>query len=142
MKPQLIFVPVLAHICLVMSLYLLLLVRKVRVAKSGEVDLKETALNCKAWPDTSVIKASNNLDNQFQAPMMFYALCFILYAVGGVNTLTLILAWFFVFSRCLHAYIHTGRNYVPHRMPAFAAGLLSLAAMLGVAAFEIWSKYL
>jgi len=31
---------------------------------------------------------------------------------------------------------------VPHRMPAFAAGLLSLAAMLGVAAFEIWSKYL
>jgi hypothetical protein len=137
MENQLIFVPVLAHIGLVFGIYLLLLKRKLRAASTGEVDLKATALNCKAWPDNAVLKASNNLDNQFEAPVLFYALCFVLYAVDGVNTGSLILAWLFVFSRYLHAYIHTGRNYVPHRMRVFAVGIGSLVALLGVAAFKL-----
>jgi hypothetical protein len=140
-KSQLIFAPLLAHICLVMTMYLVLLVRKLRASKTGEVDLKAAALNCKAWPN-EVLKASNNLDNQFEAPMMFYALCFVLFAVQGVTTFTLFLAWFFVFSRYLHAYVHAGRNYVPLRMRVFAAGLVSLALMTGVAGYKIWSLYL
>lgn len=138
MKSELIFVPVLAHFFLVIGIYLLLLKRKIRAARTGEVDLKATALDCKAWPDPSVLKASNNLDNQFEAPLLFYALCFILYCVGGVNTASLVLAWFFVFSRYLHAYIHCGSNHVPHRMKVFSAGIFSMTVLAGYAAFLLW----
>ena len=132
MNSQLIFVPILAHICLVLALYTLLLVRKIKAAKTGEVDVKATALNCKLWPK-EVLKVSNNLDNQFEAPLLFYAVCFVLYHLDAVNTVSLILAWFFVFSRYLHAFIHTGSNYVPWRMRVFAAGLVSLVALLFMA---------
>ena len=136
MKSQLIFVPILAHICLVLALYLLLLSRKIKAAKTGDVDVKATAMNCKLWPK-EVLKVSNNLDNQFEAPMLFYALCFVLYSVGAVNTLTLILAWFFVLSRYAHAYVHTGSNYVPFRMRIFAAGIASLVCMLIIAILQL-----
>ncbi len=122
-----------------MSIYLLLLRRKLKVAKTGAVDLKATALDCKAWPDEGVVKASNNLDNQFEAPVLFYALCFTLYLVDGVNQLTLILAWFFVASRLLHAYVHVNSNYVPVRMRVFAAGLGSLVFMALAAAWQMVS---
>ncbi len=138
MSPQLIFVPVLAHFALVIFLYTLLLRRKMSALKVKEVNLKDTALNCKAWPDQAVLKCSNNLDNQFQAPMLFYALCFVLSAVDGVNQGTLVLAWAFVFSRYFHAYIHVGKNYVPHRMRAFAFGIATLVCLAAFAAYRLW----
>jgi hypothetical protein len=142
MTAQLIFVPVLAHVSLVFLVYFLLLRRKVATAKSTKVDFKATALNCKAWPDEAVLKCSNNLDNQFQAPVLFYIISFVLFAVDGVNLATLVLAWTFVFSRYLHCYIHTGRNYVPHRMKVFAVGIVTLAAMTAIAGYQLWVTYL
>ena len=139
MNAHLIFVPILAHFSLVIFLYTLLFRRKMSALKSKEVNLKETALNCKAWPDEAVIKCSNNLDNQFQAPLLFYALCFVLAALGEVSQGALILAWAFVFSRYLHSYIHVGRNYVPHRMKAFAFGVFSLVGLAAFAAYRLWT---
>ena len=137
MSSQLIFAPILAHVALVFFLYLLLLKRKLKAVKTTEVDLKATALNCKAWPDDSVIKCSNNLDNQFQAPILFYVICAVLYGVQGVNQFTLFLAWTFVFSRYLHCSIHVGRNYVPHRMRVFACGIAVLVVMSAYAAYRL-----
>lgn len=142
MKPELIFVPVLCHFYLVIAVYLLLLKRKLKAVKAGKVDRKRAALNDKAWDDECVLKTSNNLDNQFQAPLLFYMLCGVLYAVGGVNQATLMLAWFFVFSRYLHAYIHNTSNYVPYRMKSFTAGVLSLVGLSAVACFRLWASYL
>lgn len=138
MNPHLIFVPILAHFTLVIFLYTLLFRRKMAALKSKEVNLKETSLNCKAWPDEAVLKCSNNLDNQFQAPVLFYALCFVLAAIGGVSQGTLILAWAFVLSRYLHSSIHVGKNYVPHRMKAFAFGVFSLVGLASFAAYRLW----
>lgn len=142
MASQLIFVPILAHVVLVIFLYLLLLKRKLRAVKTTEVDLKATALNCKAWPDDSVLKCSNNLDNQFQAPFLFYTVCLILFAAEGVNQVTLILAWAFVLSRYLHCYIHVGRNYVPHRMRVFAFGIATLVGLTIYAAYRLYTGYM
>lgn len=138
MNSLLIFVPVLAHVGLVLFLYVLLLRRKLSAVKTTEVDLKATALNCKAWPNEAVLKCSNNLDNQFQAPLLFYAVCGVLFAVDGVNQGTLILAWAFVLSRYLHCFIHTGSNYVPHRMKSFAFGIGTLTFLTVFAGFRLW----
>ena len=47
------------------------------------------------------------------------------------------LAWLFVLSRLVHAYIHTGTNYVRHRFNAFAAGVFILLAMWTIFAVRI-----
>ena len=131
-----ILIPVLAHIGLVFGLYLLLLKRKLKAASTGDIDRRELALNCKAWPE-DVLKASNNLDNQFEAPMLFYGLCFLYQATGGASQIELFLAWTFLFSRYLHAYIHVGTNYVPHRMKAFVVGIACLLGMFVLAILKV-----
>lgn len=128
MNNELIFAPVLGHIFLVFALYTLLLVCKLQAKKTQEINLKEAALNCKAWPD-EVLKVSNNLDNQFEAPVLFYTLVVATYLLSQVSTLTLILAWLFFLSRCAHAFVHVTSNYVPVRMKLFALGLLALAGL-------------
>jgi hypothetical protein len=50
-----------------------------------------------------------------------------------------VLAWVFVAFRVLHAFIHTGSNYVPNRFYAFAGSVFSLIAMWAVFAVQIMS---
>jgi hypothetical protein len=67
--------------------------------------------------------------NQFQVPVLFYVLCFIFYALDSVTTTVLYLAWAFVISRIIHAYIHMSSNYVPARFRVFAIGFVIMTIM-------------
>ena len=109
--------------------YILLGLRKTAAIKSGSVNLKEAAMNNQAWP-ASVIKASNNITNQFESPVIFYVLCLMAYGIAAVNLLSVSLAWLFVALRFMHAYIQTGSNYVPHRLRVFALSLLVILVFL------------
>lgn len=128
--------PVLIQITLTIMVFLLLAVRKARAIKDGGVDRKKTALHNDAWPD-EVLKVSNNLQNQFQTPVLFYALCFALIHAGAVSISSLLLAWGYVLSRIIHAYIHTGSNYVPMRFRMFLLGFVMLLVMTGILAKQL-----
>ncbi|MFT5808404.1 MAG: hypothetical protein ACI9LG_002720 [Moritella dasanensis] len=65
--------PLLGHMLLVISLYILLIMCKSKAIKAKAVDFNKTALNNKAWPE-DVVQVSNNLDNQFESPLVFYGL--------------------------------------------------------------------
>lgn len=121
--------PILAHIILVFGLYILLGLRKSAAVKSKSVDLKEASLNNQAWP-SSVIQVSNNIANQFESPILFYALCLITFLTGVSNLLAISLAWSFVALRYVHSYIHIGSNFVPYRLRAFALSLIVILALL------------
>ncbi|QUM76971.1 MAPEG family protein [Moritella sp. 24] len=121
--------PLLAHMLLVISLYILLITRKKKAIKAKTVDFKKTALNNKAWPE-DVVQVSNNLDNQFESPLIFYALCIITVLVGAVNTFAITLSVAYVGFRYIHAYVHVGTNYVPHRLRAFALSLFAMLLLL------------
>jgi len=121
--------PLLAHILLVVSLYFLLIIRKSKAIKAKTVDFKKTALNNKAWPE-DVVQVSNNLDNQFESPLVFYGLCIITVLVGAVNSFAIGLSVAYVVFRYIHAYVHVGTNYVPHRLRAFALSLFTLLLLL------------
>ncbi|PCJ25721.1 MAG: hypothetical protein COA96_06760 [SAR86 cluster bacterium] len=136
MNQALIFAPVLAQISLTLMIFLLLGKRRAADAKAGTVDLKRVALDNRGWSD-SVIKVSNNLDNQFQTPVLFYMLCIVLVQFNAVSTLTLGLAWTFVFTRYSHAFVHVGSNYIPLRLPLFLLGVVSLLLMTGIAIAEL-----
>jgi hypothetical protein len=125
MNNDLIFLPALAHILLIFILYIYLGRVKTRAIREKQVDRKVASLNPKAWPDY-VLKVSNNLDNQFASPVLFYTLTIIYYLTGHVNSLLISIMGIYLVTRYLHAYVHVTSNYVPHRYKLFVAGLLIL----------------
>jgi hypothetical protein len=131
-----IFWPVLAQVALTIAMYFVLGARKARAIKAGRVDRRQAALNNRLWPD-DVIKVSNNIANQFETPVLFYVLCLLLYVIGGAGIAAVTLAWVFVISRCAHAYVHIGSNYVPMRTRLFLIACLALLAMALLAAIEL-----
>lgn len=132
MQSNLILLPTLVQILLTIALYVALAVAKVQAVKAGRVDLERRALHDDAWPD-SVIKINNNIRNQFEVPVLFYVLTLLLWQLGDTGWLTLSLAWSFVASRVVHAWIHTGSNYVPARRRVFMFGVLVVLVMTVVA---------
>ncbi|MCR9184321.1 MAG: MAPEG family protein [Halieaceae bacterium] len=127
--------PVLAQILLTIAVYILLGRRKSAAVKAGQVNRELAALDNSAWPQ-SVVKVSNNLANQFEAPVLFYTLCLVLMALEQGNGMAVPLAWLFVLSRCAHAWVHIGSNHVPYRFRLFAFGLLLLLAMTLLALWQ------
>ncbi len=133
MNSNLIFLPVLTQISITIAGFMLLGVRKAKAIKTGNVDQTKTALDNDAWPDY-VLMVSNNIRNQFQVPVLFYVLCFVFYSINAVTTTVLYLAWAFVISRIIHAYIHMSTNYVPARFRVFIVGFLIMVIMFIMAA--------
>lgn len=123
MNSSLIFLPVLAQIALVILLYAALGKAKVKAVKSGLVDEKRRALHADAWPE-NVQKINNSIKNQFEIPVLFYILTFILWATQSVNIFVFVLACGFVAFRYAHAYIHTHSNFVPKRRPIWMIGFV------------------
>lgn len=119
-------------------MFILLGVKKVKAVKAGEVNRQQAALNNQVWPD-EVLKVSNNIANQFEAPVLFFVLCLVLYSLNAAGPVAISLAWLFVLSRYAHAYVHTGSNYVPMRLRLFLVGCLVLIAMLILVAWELLS---
>jgi hypothetical protein len=118
--------------------FMLLGVRKTRALKTDKVDMKETALDNDAWPGY-VLMVSNNIRNQFQVPVLFYVLCFMFYILDAVTVLALSLAWAFVVSRIIHAYIHMSSNFVPARFSVFTIGFVIMVLMTILAASTLMS---
>jgi len=131
-----IFFPVLLQVLLTIVVYLVLGAAKSRAMKDGLVDLDRRALHNDAWPER-VQKINNNIRNQFEVPVLFYVVVITLCMLDAAGALALLLAWLFVASRILHAYIHLGSNYVPARRTVFTFGVLIVMIMLGQALWAV-----
>jgi hypothetical protein len=131
-----IFWPVLAQVLLTMMMFIVLGARKARAVKAGKVDRQKAALDNRLWPE-DVIKVSNNIANQFEVPILFYILCFVLYTINVAGTAAVVLAWLFVVTRYAHAWVHVGSNYVPVRMRLFMVGCVVVLAMLVLASWKL-----
>src|SRR5690554_2299622 len=131
-----IFWPVLAQILLTLVMFIVLGARKAKAVKAGRVNRKEAALDNRVWPE-DVVKVSNNIANQFEIPVLFYVLCFVLYSINAAGSVAVFLAWLFVVSRYAHAYVHVTSNYIPVRLPLFMTGALVLLAMLAVSVWNL-----
>jgi hypothetical protein len=120
--------PVFVHATLVLALAIRTGLSRRTSVLQGETKLRDIALDNSKWPEP-MRKLSNNFDNQFQFPMMFYGLTAFIIATGLADAVTAVLAWVFIGSRLVHSWIHTGSNYVPHRFYAFLVGVIALSAM-------------
>jgi hypothetical protein len=131
MNTELLLTAMLVQVMLTIAVYVVLAIRKAKAVKNGDVDLKRAALHNDAWPDY-VLLISNNIQNQFQTPVLFYALCFGFILMDAVDSLALGGAWTYVITRLVHAYVHTTTNFVPVRMRVFTLGMVALIFMTGL----------
>lgn len=120
--------PVFVHVVLVVGLVIATGRGRVAAVTAGEVRIKDIALDNSKWPER-LRKLGNNYQNQFELPVLFYAVVALLVATGRADGVSLVLAWAFVASRLVHSFIHVGSNNVVHRLFAFGAGLAFVAAM-------------
>jgi hypothetical protein len=122
--------PVFVQVLLTLVVYSLLSVARTRAVRTagrtrGSPDL---ALGRFPWPEDAE-KRAHNQRNQFELPVLFYAVTAFALIVGAADLPMVVLAWAFVASRIVHAAIHIGPNKVRWRSPAFTLGFLIVAAM-------------
>ena len=114
--------PMIAHVALVFSLYLLLSSRRMVAVKDGRARPEQFRENREEPAESLVVK--NAIANQFELPVLFYAVSILLYLVDADNPVTVAGGWLFVALRYAHAYVHVTSNRLRYRRPLFIAGLL------------------
>jgi hypothetical protein len=119
--------PMIAHAALVFFLYWLLSRRRFAAVKTGSIEAGQFREN-REEPAESLL-VSNNLKNQFELPVLFYAVSIALYVSTADNPVTVALQWVFVGSRFAHTYVHITSNRLRHRRPTFLVGFFSLVAL-------------
>lgn len=119
--------PMIGHVTLVFAVYVLLGMRRRQAVMAGEAKISGFRENQNEPP--SSLFARNNLENQFELPVLFHAACLALSVAGAIGTLAVALAWAFVASRVVHTIIHVTSNRIRFRQPAFLAGFVLLGGM-------------
>ncbi len=94
---------------------------------SREVDHKYYETFSGSQEPPRLQKLSRHGANLFEMPMLFYVVLLMIHVTASTSTVFLSLAWAFVGSRAVHAFIHLGRNTVLHRFLVFG---LSVALLL------------
>lgn len=128
-----IFWPMIAQVVLVVALYALLGLRRGAAVKAGRAKVSQFRENLNEPADSLFVR--NSLSNQFELPVLFHVVCLALHVTGGDGAWAVALAWLFVLSRYVHAFIHVTSNRIRYRQPVFTLGfvvLIALWAMLGV----------
>jgi hypothetical protein len=71
-----------------------------------------------------------NFRNLLELPILFYALCLLLFVTGMADTWDLLAAWVFVVLRVVHSVIHCTVNVVIYRFYVYFVSALVLWLML------------
>jgi len=128
MDLRFVLLPLFVQVALTFALLFWMARSRIAAVKSKQVRMADIALGQLNWPPR-VQQISNSYHSQFQLPVLFYVLTVLAILTRHADILFMVMAWLFVLSRLVHAYIHTGTNYIPHRFNAFAVGVFTLLAM-------------
>ena len=124
---KLLILAIAAQVLLTLGVLVLMGRERVPRVMSGEIKVDDIAVSREAYP----LKArllSNNFDNQFQLPVLFYVAA-LLALWSHVGWVEVILAWVFVVSRFVHAAIHVTSNRVHRRFAAYTFGMAVLSLL-------------
>jgi hypothetical protein len=131
-----VLLPVFVQVALTFGLLLWMAYTRRSSLSRGEIKVRDMALGQSAWP-AKPQQASNCFDSQFQIPLLFYVLVVLAWITKQADLIFVVMAWIFVVSRLVHAYIHTTSNHVPTRFNAFALGVAVLLMMWIIFAVRI-----
>jgi len=120
---DLILWPVAVHLALIAFLYAWLSLIRKHQREGRDVKALEARI-------------SANLSNQFEAPVLFYALVAMLWAGDMVNSVYFILAWVFVAGRLWHFYVATLSSDIIRRGLVFTINFLAIFVMWALFLFQ------
>jgi hypothetical protein len=121
--------PMLAQIGWTFLLYAWLTVARTRAVQRHEVDYSCFVLGRDEPLD--VARITRNLANQFELPVIFYAVVIVLVAVGRVTALDVIAAWLFVAGRVVHTLVQTLTDNVVLRGRVFLISFVAVVVLFG-----------
>jgi hypothetical protein len=131
-----ILAPVFVQVAL--TFVLLFWMGRVRIAavRSGAVRIGDIALAQRAWPDR-VTQIANAFHNQFELPVLSYALVAFALLTRKADLLFVVMSWIYVVSRLGHAFVYTTTNEIRFRFGIFVAGAVVLLVMWIIFAIRI-----
>jgi hypothetical protein len=128
MSIQMVLLPVFVQIGLTFFLLFGMAISRGRAIAGGEVKPKDISLRQPNWP-ARVTQISNCFANQFELPLLFYALIALALPIRHADFVIVMLSWVFVVTRFAHAGIFVTSNNLRTRSLAWFAGALVLLAM-------------
>jgi len=130
--------PLSMMVLLVFILFGALFVARVSALYRKSVDLKYYEVFKGAEPPAYLTKVTNNLNNLFEVPTLFY-MAATLVIVLNIETETMVFnAWGFVAARYAHSLVHTTINNYPARGFVFTISVGFLAMLLLEVLEVIW----
>ena len=118
--------PMLIQMCMSIAILFWLAYSRVsRISKQGLAEIRKTGF------PAHVNNASDNFKNQFEVPVIFYALSLLIMVAGTATTIIVLAAWVFVIGRIIHALIQLTKNIIfPWRFLVFLITVVALIVML------------
>jgi hypothetical protein len=99
-----------------------------RTLVSRETKVRDVVLGQPNWP-TRVTQIGNCYGNQFELPLLFYALIALALPLRHADLFIVLMSWVFVVTRFAHAGIFVTSNNLRQRSLAWFASALVLFAM-------------
>lgn len=135
MSVAMILLPLFVQVGLTFALLFALGPMRFRAVREGQVG-REAALDGDAFPERSR-QFANAYSNQFELPVLFYVLTILALFTRKADIVFVVLAWVFVATRFVHAYVHVTSNNLRLRFPAFLVGTIVLLIMWVLFALSI-----
>ena len=120
--------PMLAQVGWTFLLYAWLTVARTQAVKRGEVEYSAFA---HGEEPPHIDRITRNLANQFELPVIFYAIVVLLVATKNVTATDIIAAWIFVAGRIIHTLVQTLTDNVPLRGQVFLINFAGVAVLAG-----------
>jgi hypothetical protein len=135
-----IFWPACAQVALTLAVMVRMYVVRLTEMRVRHIDPQDIATGRAAAGRLENAAPADNFRNLFEVPVLFFAICPILYATNSVTALQIALAWAFVAGRCIHSFIHVTYNRVTHRFTAYILSSLCVFAMWLIFALHVWQR--
>jgi hypothetical protein len=128
-KPEALIQPVVALVGLTALVWCLMVVWRNLAVIRGNVPVRYFRTYASDAPAEWVERPTRAYMNLLELPLLFYVACALMLVTGKFDGAQVALAWVFVLTRYVHAFIHIGFNYVPLRFTAFFAGSVTLGVL-------------
>jgi hypothetical protein len=123
-----VLLPVFVLVGLTFALLLAMAGARRQALVSKETKIRDVALGQPNWP-VRATQIGNCYRNQFELPVLFYALIALALPLRHADLVIVLLSWVFVVTRLVHAGIFVTSNDLNRRSLAWFAGVLVLLVM-------------
>ena len=128
MSIQFVLLPLFIEVLLTFSVMFGMMYFRTSSLQRGETHLKDIALREPNWP-VRATQFGYAFANQFELPVLFYVLTILEIVTRHADLLFVLLAWIFVLTRVLQAWVHVTNNNVRVRGAFYGVGAVILVIM-------------